>query len=57
MLLRARCAPTPAVARLGAVTAVRRPAALAAARPAPLSSVSRLEASFTGEFNFAWPPA
>ena len=57
-MLRARCAPTPAVARLATVTGVRRPAALVAARPAPLASVSRLEAAFTGVFLcFAWPPA
>ncbi len=47
-MLRAR--PTPAVARLSALTGVRRPAlAPAALRPAPLSSADRLASSFTGE--------
>lgn len=49
MLLRARCSPALTVARLGPVTGARRPVALASARPAPLASVSRLEAAFTGE--------
>ena len=48
-MLRARCAPTPAVARLSALTAVRRPAVAPRAAPRPsLSSVDRLASSFTG---------